>query len=249
MPATVGDHRRGVGGLIKARVPDRFSGHAIVSGQARVRLPGRRDDHEVPQDQRRAAHAVERHAAAELGDDIPRPHHVPRPAVETVEDPRAANRIHPPVVDGRRTPRPRSAHPLVPRLVFVGRLVRVLPHFLAGRELAADDAFVVAALLLREGVTADDRKAAPARPDRLAPQLARRMLGPLRIQLHVREHARSCRPLERGKIRLRIGDQLELGGFELAHGRLDQRIRFDARLEREIDARVPRQAAGLHKTG
>ena len=77
--------------------------------------------------------------------------------------------------------------PMSPRLPCeVGRvearLVGVRPHRLARVDAIASDELVLAALLLRHGVVADDRKRRPAAADFAPPQFLRRMRLPIGFQ-------------------------------------------------------------------
>ena len=57
------------------------------------------------------------------------------------------------------------------------------PDGFAGLHAIASDEFVLAALLLRDGIVADDRKRRPARADFVSPQFLRRMRLPIGFQL------------------------------------------------------------------
>src|SRR5947209_4715370 len=109
-----------------------------------------------------------------IGEQLARPDRLTRRAVEAVEPSEAANCVDTALGNGRRGARAVAAFGFVK--VFA---IAMLPDRAAGGRLVADGAFHFAALFLRQCVVADDGERRPARADRPAPKLLRRMIGPV----------------------------------------------------------------------
>src|SRR5262249_20971914 len=71
------------------------------------------------------------------------------------------------------------------------RLIAVDPHELAIREAIADNAFLLAALLLRDGVLSHNGERTPAGAYWLTPHFAWRGHRPFRRQSDIGKHARA----------------------------------------------------------
>src|SRR5262249_58607093 len=121
--------------------------------------------------------------------------------VERVEDSRSAERVDAAVADGRRGARSGAAVRFPE-----SRGVAVAPQRLAGRQLVARDDLVVAALLLRVDGMAADRERRPAGADLAPPELRRRRLRPVGLNLHAGNDAVAMRSAEAGPDGRRLGD-------------------------------------------
>ena len=111
-----------------------------------------------------------------VGRRVARPHDGAVGGVERVQDSGRTEREDATVAEGRRPARAGARVRLEePGPVAVG------PHRRTGGRVVAGHDLVVAALLLGIDTVAMNREGRPARPDRPAPQLDRRGLGPVRL--------------------------------------------------------------------
>src|SRR3989442_12086644 len=154
--------------------PARLAGGRIVAGEP----AGGGHDDEVVNHQRRAREAPTRELRACVGRRVARPHDGAVTGVQRVHDSGRTKCVDATVAHGRRPARTGAAIRLPEP-----RRVAVPPYQLAVGQVVGGDVLVVTALLLGVDEIATDRERRPARSDRPAPQLDRRRLGPIGLDL------------------------------------------------------------------
>src|SRR5262245_18909376 len=164
-----GKHRRTVARLRCAPRPNALACRTVICRQIRSALAGRADDHTVAIYERRRAGAVRGDVLrTDVLEDVDRPNGLAGRPLQAIEDAGVADGVDAAGGDRRCRAGADAAEALEAGGVFVH------PGRRPVAEAVAADAFFVAALLLREGVVADDRERAPALTDRPTPDLERR---------------------------------------------------------------------------
>src|SRR5439155_3003537 len=159
---------------IRRAEPARMAGRDVVRDEP----AGGGDDDDVVDYQGRAREAPARVRCAGVGRCVARPDDGAVTGVECVHDSGRPECVDATVAESRRPARTGAAIRLPEP-----RRVAVSPYQLAVGQVVAGDVLLVTALFLGVDEIATDRERRPARSDRPAPQLDRRRLGPIRLDL------------------------------------------------------------------
>ena len=98
--------------------------------------------------------------------------------------------------DGWRRPRAFAG-----QRIGIARFVRVRPERLARLQIVCDHAFILATLLLRNGLCSGDGESRPTRADRLSPKLCGRFCRPVGGELRSGQMAVAARTKELWEVR------------------------------------------------
>ena len=146
-----------------------------------------------------------------VGENVPRPDQRPAGQIQAIEDASSAQRENPVSSDGGRSARTDAGYG-----GLVASRIGVLPELAARCQVVADDLLLGAVLLLGYGPAADNGKRGPGCADGATPDFARRVPGPVALEVDAAEAvvalgAEKLRPIagvERGGV-----SSFDLGGF------------------------------------